>query len=100
MRAHPLSTHARLVRVRPAKTRYEIRIRGSLSERLLCAFPGLTARVRDGVTLLEGDLPDQPALYGVLEGLESLGIELLGVERVSRESSGSDDDRSSGPRRR
>lgn len=84
------------MQVRPAEARYEIRVRGSLSQRLLAAFPGLTARVRGGMTVLEGDLPDQAALYGVLERLESLGIELVGVGRISRgKSSGSDDDRSS-----
>ena len=75
--------------------RYEIRVRGTLSERLLGAFPGLTARVRGGVTVLAGRLPDQAALYGVLERLESLGLELVAVSSRSRESSGSDDDHSS-----
>lgn len=75
--------------------RYEIRIRGTLSERLLSAFPGLTAKVRDGMTVLVGRLPDQAALYGVLERLESLGLELVAVSSRTGESSGSDDDGSS-----
>ena len=82
------------MKVRPAEALYEIRIRGSLSERLLSAFPGLTASVKDSVTVLVGALRDQPALYGVLDRLESLGIELLEVRRLPK-SSGSDDDESS-----
>lgn len=75
--------------------RYEIRIRGTLSERLLGAFPGLTVKVRDGMTVLVGRLPDQAALYGVLERLEALGLELLAVSSRGGKSSGSDDDHSS-----
>jgi hypothetical protein len=82
---------------RSVRDRYEIRVRGSLSERLLAAFPGLSHDVRDGTTVLIGTLPDQAALYGVLDQLESLGIELLGIARRPRKSSGSDDDHSSGP---
>ncbi len=84
---------------RSARDRYEIRVRGSLSERLLAAFPGLTPDFRDGMTVLVGALPDQAALYGVLDQLESLGIELLEVVRRPRKSSGSDDDGSSGQHR-
>ena len=75
--------------------RYEIRVRGTLSERLLSAFPGLTARVRGGMTVLVGRLPDQAALYGVLERLESLGLELVAISSRAGKSSGSDDDGSS-----
>ena len=75
--------------------RYEIRVRGTLSERLLGAFPGLTAKMKGGVTVLIGWLPDQAALYGVLERLESLGLELVALSSRTRESSGSDDDHSS-----
>jgi hypothetical protein len=62
-------------------TRYEIRIRGLLSERLLSAFPEMRARGRDGETVLTGELPDQSALHGVLGRIEALGVELLEVRR-------------------
>jgi hypothetical protein len=58
---------------------YEIRIRGVLGNRLLVAFPGLTADTRDGETVLSGALPDQAALYGVLAQIEALGLKLLEV---------------------
>ncbi len=62
-------------------TRYEIRVRGVLSERLLSAFPEMHARARDHETVLTGDLPDQAALHGVLGRVEALGLELLEVRR-------------------
>jgi hypothetical protein len=62
-------------------TRYEIHVRGLLSERLLGAFPELEARTRNHETLLTGALPDQSALHGVLNRIEALGLELLEVRR-------------------
>jgi hypothetical protein len=61
--------------------RYEIRVRGVLSETLLAAFPGLQGEALDGETLLTGALPDQAALHGVLAQVEALGLELLEVRR-------------------
>jgi len=71
-------------------TRYEIRVRGELSDRLLSAFPELEARTRDHETVLAGALRDQPALYGVLTRIEALGLELLEV-RSARTRTGTDD---------
>jgi hypothetical protein len=62
-------------------TRYEIRIRGLLSERLLGAFPEMRAREWDGETVFTGVLPDQSALHGVLGRIEALGLELVEVRR-------------------
>jgi EmrB/QacA subfamily drug resistance transporter len=59
--------------------RYQIRIRGVLSERLLRAFPGLEAHTCGGETVLAGALPDQAALHGVLDRIEALGLKLLEV---------------------
>jgi hypothetical protein len=61
--------------------RYEIRIRGVLSETLLTAFPGLHGEAVDGETRLTGALPDQAALHGVLAQIEALGLELLELRR-------------------
>lgn len=62
--------------------RYEIRIRGVLSETLLGGFPGLDARPEDGDTVLVGPLPDQAALHGVLNEVEGLGLELVSFCRI------------------
>ena len=60
---------------------YEIRVRGQLGEMLLGAFPGLRAEIQGAETVLAGILPDAGALYGVLGGIEALGLELLEIRR-------------------
>ena len=66
--------------------RYEIHVRGHLSDTLLAAFGDLGGRGHGGETILSGALPDQAALYGVLAQIESLGLELLEVRRVRSRS--------------
>ena len=61
---------------------YEIRVRGRLGKTLLAAFPSLHAQVHGGETALTGELPDQPALHGVLAQIEALGLELLELRRT------------------
>jgi hypothetical protein len=58
---------------------YEITIRGRLGDTLIDAFDGLTATSTPAQTVLRGELADQAALYGVLERIESFGLELLDV---------------------
>jgi hypothetical protein len=72
------------MRMLPAmtSTRYEITVRGRLSDRVLVAFDGLVATPAGADTVLGGAIADQAALYGVLERVESLGLELLEVRRV------------------
>ena len=59
-------------------THYEITVRGRLSDTLAGAFAGLSADAAGTNTVLRGHI-DQAALYGVLERIESLGLELLDV---------------------
>jgi hypothetical protein len=58
---------------------YEITVRGRLSAALAGAFAGLNATPVAANTVIRGDIPDQAALFGVLERIESLGLELLEV---------------------
>jgi hypothetical protein len=54
---------------------------GWLGQRFAASFEGLTLEVADGVTTACGVLHDQAQLYGVLEHVADMGIELLvGVE--------------------
>ncbi len=82
MRAHPPAADDPSMDQRQTRLRYEIHVRGLLSDTLLAAFGGLGARGHGGETILFGTLPDQAALYGVLAQIESLGLELLEVRRV------------------
>jgi hypothetical protein len=61
---------------------YEIRIKGRLRDSLLAAFEGLTATVETGETVLRGQVRDQAALYGLLDRVQSLGLELVEVRRL------------------
>jgi len=60
-------------------THYQITVRGRLSDALVRAFEGLSATPSAAGTVLCGEIADQAALYGVLERIESLGLELLSV---------------------
>jgi hypothetical protein len=59
---------------------YRIVVRSELSERYAVAFEGMEMETRDGVTILTGKIIDQPHLYGILDRLSGLGLELLSVE--------------------
>lgn len=61
---------------------YQFRVRGRLSTTLLAAFPELRAEELGSESLLAGQLPDQAALFGVLNRIEALGLELLEVLRT------------------
>ena len=62
--------------------RYEIRIKGRLTDSMLAVFEGLTASVEPGETVLRGPVRDQAALYGLLDRIQSLGLELVEVRRL------------------
>lgn len=63
---------------------FEIRVRGALSVEDLAEFEDLTAVTVPAETILTGVLPDQSALHGVINRLQSLGLELVEVRRLSR----------------
>jgi hypothetical protein len=63
-------------------THYQITVAGRLSDALMGAFDGLSATPSAAGTVLFGEIPDQAALFGVLERIESLGLELLAVSRT------------------
>ena len=64
---------------RRSRQRYEIVVRGRLSSRYECAFDCATLVSRRGQTTLRADLIDQSQLYGLLNRLRDLGIELVSV---------------------
>lgn len=62
-----------------APRRYRITIRGGIPERYASMFEDLTTEPGAGVTTLVGDLVDQAQLYGVLDRLRTLGVELVSI---------------------
>jgi hypothetical protein len=62
---------------------YEFHVRGALSDLILTAFGDLQAtRHHGGETVLFGQMPDQAALFGVLDRIQALGIQLIEVRRA------------------
>jgi hypothetical protein len=62
---------------------YEIRVKGHLDESWADWFDGLAiTHEANGETLLNGPLPDQAALHGVLNHLRDLGVQLISVNPV------------------
>lgn len=64
--------------MRPA--RYRISVRGQLTQRLAAAFEGMSLEAGGGKTVLVGEIRDQCHLYGVLDQVRNLGLDLVAVE--------------------
>jgi hypothetical protein len=63
-------------------TVYRVVVRSELSDKYAVAFEGMEMEAKDGVTVLMGKIIDQPQLYGILERINGLGLELLSVEAM------------------
>jgi hypothetical protein len=61
---------------------YEIHIKGRLSDSVLAAFEGLTATVQPVETVLHGPVQDLSSLHGLLDCIQSLGLELVEIRRL------------------
>ncbi len=61
---------------------YRIVVRSELSNVYAAAFDGMEMEARDGDTVLTGKIIDQPHLYGILERINGLGLELLSVQAL------------------
>ena len=65
------------------RTFYRIVTRSELSERYAAAFDGMRMETKDGETILIGEIVDQPHLFGILERINGLGLQLLSVQALS-----------------
>ncbi len=63
--------------------RYEIRVKGKLSASLQSSFEGMSAYVEPVETILAGRIEDQAELYGLLQQVQALGLELIEVRRTA-----------------
>lgn len=64
---------------------YRIVVRDELSERYAEAFEGMKMETKYGQTVLTGVVKDQPHLHGILDRINSLGLQLVSVEDMSEE---------------
>ena len=62
---------------------YEFRIKGRLSDTLCGEFDEFTAALQPAETVMRGQVRDQSELHGMLDRIQSLGLELIEVRRVS-----------------
>lgn len=61
---------------------YEIRVRGQLDKNWSDWFEGMQIdHIGQAETILQGRIRDQAALYGMLNKLRNLGLDLLDVQR-------------------
>ena len=67
----------------PPTGRYEIRVRGRVSDSLLGQFEALKASTEPVETVIHGDLRDSAELFALLARIELLGLELLGVHKCA-----------------
>lgn len=66
---------------------YRIRIKGHLDPSWTDWFETMTlSQQEDGTTLLTGPVADQPALQGLLARIHSLGLPILLVELLDKET--------------
>ena len=63
---------------------YEIIINGHIDLRRADWFAGLEiTQLLGGKSLLAGEIADQAALYGILNRVRDMGLQLLSVKRVN-----------------
>lgn len=71
---------------------YEIKFKGHLSERWASRFAEFELiREKDGTTLMVGPIADQSALYGLINRVRDLGLQLISVNRVKPRPNGPSD---------
>ena len=79
----PRLARGSLTAMEPARrSNYRIVVRGRLTDRFASAFAGMALVPEDGATALVGAISDQSHLFGLLERVRSLGLELIRVEPV------------------
>ena len=75
-----------MIRKKGKRKVYSIVARSELGERYASAFDGMRMETKDGRTILTGEVKDQPHLFGILNRLNGLGLELLSVEALPEEA--------------
>ena len=64
---------------------YKITVNGVLDVGWQDFLDGLSITLEGENTILEGVVPDQPALYGIVNRLRDLGLELIAIKRIQSE---------------
>jgi hypothetical protein len=65
---------------------YAIRVKGHLEAHWSAWFDGMVlSQESDGTTVIQGAVPDQSALHGLLQKVRDLGLNLISVVRLQSE---------------
>ena len=67
-------------------TVYRIVVRSELSDRYAVAFEGMEMETKNGDTILTGEVIDQPHLFGILNRINGLGLQLLSVQALPEDA--------------
>ena len=67
-------------------TIYRIVVRSELSDRYAVAFEGMQMETKNGDTILTGEIIDQPHLFGILDRINGLGLQLLSVQDLPKDA--------------
>jgi hypothetical protein len=67
-------------------TVYRIIVRSELSDTYAVAFEGMEMDTKSGETVLTGKVIDQPHLYGIIDRINGLGLELLSVQALPEDA--------------
>ena len=78
---------------------YKIVVEGELTERFAGAFAGMTLEAESGQTIITGQIVDQSHLYGLLDHIRSMGLQLVGVQALPEYARGEDDSALADPRK-
>ena len=65
---------------------YRVVVRSELTDRDASVFEGMEMETKNGQTILTGEVKDQPHLFGILNRVNSLGLELLSVQALSEDA--------------
>jgi hypothetical protein len=65
---------------------YRIVVRSELSERYAAAFEEMEMETKGGLTVLTGEVVDQVQLHGILDRIGGLGLELVSVQSLPKET--------------
>jgi len=64
----------------PNPHKFEIRVSGWLADHWSGHFEGMHfQKTADGHTTIQGEVPDEAALFGVLRSIEELGLTLVSI---------------------
>lgn len=64
---------------------YQVRVAGVIPDELLAELQGVTVNVEPPETVLQGAMPDQAAVVGLITQVHGLGLRLIEVRRLTVE---------------